>query len=483
MPAVALLSWPLIALGIFFALGPGRGMIWTLLVGFLFLPEEYGFDLPALPPYEKYSVISLSLVLGILLTRKREEEPPELIDPLVRTVISVLIGTLFLGMAATVFDNPDPIVRGGRFQSGHGIRELINFTSDTLILMIPFFLGRRWLADPEIHKEFLRAIVILAVIYSLAVIFERRMSPRLNRWLYGLEMDAWRQHLRGGGFRAMVFLNHGLVIGYFYLCAVLAAVGLSRASTGNARIAYGFAAVWLFITLFLSRNTGALFLAILFAPALAMFSRRMLLSTMTAVAFLFMFYPAAQQAHLIPNQRIVALVENLSAERAESIQFRFLNEEGLLARALEKPVFGWGGWGRNRVVDEIGRDISTPDGIWIIRLGQFGWVGYISYFGLLTLPLVLLWRRRTIPMATLTLAMITSANMVYLLPNSTLGVLAWMVAGTTVGFLQYGRKKETAETPSAEPAPQDPTLRRSVYSRFPTGPAQQATAYRRNLSR
>lgn len=480
MPAVALLSWPLIAVGIFAALGPARGLVWTLLIGFLFLPEDFAFDLPALPAYDKYSVISLSLVLGILVAQRHEKSVPELVDPLVRNVITLLIIVLFAGMAITVFDNTEPLMRSGRYQPGHSIRGLVSFMSDTLIVMVPFFLARRWLADPETHAEFLRAIVILAMLYSLLVLFERRMSPQLNRWFYGLEGDAWLQHIRGGGFRAMVFVGHGLVVGYFYMVAVLAAVGMARGTTGERRIIYSLCAFWLLIVLYLSRNMGATVLALVFVPALAIFSRRMLLWIATAVCFLFMFYPAAQQAHLIPNQGLVNLVLKVSAERAESIEFRFDNEEGLLARALEKPVFGWGGWGRSRVINEYGRDTSVTDGIWIIRLGQFGWVGYFSYFGLMTLPLVFLWRRKVIPPATMALAMITTANIIYLIPNSTLGVLAWMIVGTTAGFLQYGRTENMAKAVETG----GPGARRgTVYSRFPTGPSRRSSDYRRELGR
>ena len=35
-----------------------------------------------------------------------------------------------------------------------------------------------------------------------------------------------------------------------------------------------------------------------------------------------------------------------------------------------QPVWGWGGWGRSRVVDEqSGRDTTPTDGMWIIYLG------------------------------------------------------------------------------------------------------------------
>ena len=61
----------------------------------------------------------------------------------------------------------------------------------------------------------------------------------------------------------------------------------------------------------------------------------------------------------------------------------------MLAHAAEKPLFGWGGYGRNHVYDmATGRMLTIADGAWIISLGIYGWVGYIAEFGLLALPLV-----------------------------------------------------------------------------------------------
>ena len=37
--------------------------------------------------------------------------------------------------------------------------------------------------------------------------------------------------------------------------------------------------------------------------------------------------------------------------------------------ALDRPVFGWGGWGRSRLHDDQGRDVSVTDGLCIISAG------------------------------------------------------------------------------------------------------------------
>jgi hypothetical protein len=75
---------------------------------------------------------------------------------------------------------------------------------------------------------------------------------------------------------------------------------------------------------------------------------------------------------------VTFIAEHVSEERAESLQFRLDNEDILADRALQNPLFGWATWGKARVYDEEGRDISVTDGLWIIALGNHGLVGLVS---------------------------------------------------------------------------------------------------------
>src|SRR5262249_18346122 len=67
---------------------------------------------------------------------------------------------------------------------------------------------------------------------------------------------------------------------------------------------------------------------------------------------------------IFQGEGLVALVENVSTDRAASFNTRMFHEGRLLGKALERPVFGWGGWGRMRIYDERGKDTSLTDGFW-----------------------------------------------------------------------------------------------------------------------
>ncbi len=124
-------------------------------------------------------------------------------------------------------------------------------------------------------------------------------------------------------------------------------------------------------------------------------------------------------------------------QRAKSLAYRFENEDRLLARANERPIFGWGGWARNRVYDPVtGKDLATTDGRWTGVIGKRGWTGYIAEFGLLTWALLILaWRREgaRAPPAALFRGRVLCANLIDLLPNSGMTPVTWLVAGSLTG--------------------------------------------------
>jgi hypothetical protein len=94
------------------------------------------------------------------------------------------------------------------------------------------------------------------------------------------------------------------------------------------------------------------------------------------------------------GEDVVQIVtETISAERAESIAYRLRNENLLVEKALQRPAFGWGRWGRFFVTDRAGRPVSVPDGMWVIRLGSTGLVGLAALGLFIALPVLALLRR------------------------------------------------------------------------------------------
>ena len=463
-----LLIWPVVALILFAAMGREKGLIWAVILGYLILPEIISFKLPGLPDYNKNLAISLSILLGALFFGRKRSWPelPHAVRPEKDTFNLILKGLFLLSLVwvvVTVMDNRYPLIDADRVRIALGVRDIISGVSGKLIAAMPFFLAWRWLTAPRHHQEVLRVLVIMGLIYSVLAMYEMRMSPQINRTVYGYFPHAWLQHVRGGQFRPVVFLQHGLWLALFLLMASFAAFGLFRSlKDSQSRVLYLLAGLWILAVLFLSPNLGASILVI-FVPALLFVSRKAQARIVTAVAVIFLIFPAVRQNNLLPLDGVLWTIEKVAPARAASFAFRLENEDDMLARAAQKPISGWGGWGRWRVIDEKGRDTTVSDGLWIIVLGTYGWVGYLAYFGFLTLGLMAMSRvvrHREVDQATLTMGLIMSANLVYLVPNSSLGPVGWLLCGAVAAFV--GSKAVTTDT--IETPVQDSRTPR--YSRF-----------------
>ena len=85
------------------------------------------------------------------------------------------------------------------------------------------------MATPEAHVVLLKVLVIACLCYSLLALWEMRMSPRLNRQIYGfVTTHEFRQSVRGDAYRPLVFLNHGLWLAILFAMSSLGAMALWR---------------------------------------------------------------------------------------------------------------------------------------------------------------------------------------------------------------------------------------------------------------
>jgi hypothetical protein len=174
-------------------------------------------------------------------------------------------------------------------------------------------------------------------------------------------------------------------------------------------------------------------------PMLSFVGTKKQIRLAAVLALLVLFYPLFRGSPLFPRAEILdAAARYASQERAESLDYRFHNEQMLLDKALARPTFGWGGWARGHVYTEEGEDITVPDGEWIISLGTNGVIGFIVQFGMLILPIFVALRRhdRASPSERILLggfALLTGFRAFDLVPNSdmTLGLL---FAGTLAGL-------------------------------------------------
>lgn len=216
---------------------------------------------------------------------------------------------------------------------------------------------------------------------------------------------------------------------------------------------------------------GVVLFAIMFLPIILFAGPRFKGWVVLACAVLVLTYPVLRATDNIPVDRMVNYAALIQAERAQSLEYRFDNEKRLLDHAAKKPIAGWGYWNRNQVFDEItGRDLTVPDGYWIIVIGVMGWIGYICVFGLLTYPLFRLWslRKRYTTMVDVHivygLALMLAVNLLDLILNSTINYMTWALAGlllaSSTEIVQAGTNIETEVEGEPETASKPPLHKR-----------------------
>jgi hypothetical protein len=452
---LVLLAWPLVTVALFRTLPIERALVWSILGGYLVLPPVAAFDFPLVPPIDKYLVSTASAYAAcVVMLGQRVPLLPR--SPLGRALMLLFV----VSPAMTVLTNPDPLYFPMAVVPGLRVHDSIAVVVAQTIAVLPFFLARRFLATEAAQREILVALVAAGLAYSLPMLIEVRLSPQINTWVYGFFQHDFIQMMRYGGFRPIVFLPHGLWAAFFALMAVVAAVGLWRFGPPEQRGGYLAAAGYLGVVLVLCKSAAVLVYAAVLLPAVRLLSVRQQIRIAAALALVAVLYPLLRGADLVPVDWMVAQAE-VSPERAQSLGYRFDNEDALLARAAERPLFGWGSWGRNHLHDPVtGEIVSTTDGRWIIVIGTLGWCGYIVEFGLLALPLLMLGRATfgrhgaALAGSSGTLALLLACNMIDMLPNATLIPFTWLMAGALLGYAEALATRPTgAEAEPAEPAP------------------------------
>lgn len=450
--------WPLVAWSLWLRLDAARALIWTVLGGYLLLPPLVAFNLPLVPDLNKVSIPNLAALACVLfLLRDKLSFLPD------SWLGRGLIGLFILSPFATVLTNPDPL----RFQvaeiQGMRLYDSVAYVANQAIILLPFFLARRYLASAEALRAMLVALVLAGVAYSVPMLIEMRLSPQMNVWVYGFFQHDFFQTIRFGGYRPVVFLQHGLWVAFFALMCAVAAAVLFRHAPAEQRPKWLVVWGYLTVMLILCKSAGPVIYAIGLLPMVLVAPRRLQVLLGGLLALVVITYPALRGLHVVPLDQIVEAARGISTERADSLAFRVMNEELLLEKAEERPWFGWGGYGRGLIHDPVsGRIITIADGAWIILLGMFGWMGYVAEFGLTALPLLLLsheaLRRRAVPFSPYAAAVVLllAANMVDMLPNATHIPFTWLMAGALTGHaeaLARARRARQKAVPDAAAHP------------------------------
>jgi len=272
-----------------------------------------------------------------------------------------------------------------------GLSGVLEFT---LTWGVPYLLGRTYFQSPETVRMLAIGVFIGGLIYMPLCIWEIRMSPQLHRIVYGFHPTKFHMTWRLGGYRPVVFMQHGIALGLWMAVTSMMGIWLwrARAVKSLSGIPTAWLAMPLLVTTVLCRSLGGLALLALGLGVLLMIKLTRSGWPLLAFALIPPLYVGVRATGVWHPHVLVNIANRIDADRARSMQGRLDQEDVLTVKAWQRSVFGWGTYGRNRTLDDKGEWATRTDSLWIITFGQRGLVGLVSLGLLFVLPSFLLIR-------------------------------------------------------------------------------------------
>jgi hypothetical protein len=280
--------------------------------------------------------------------------------------------------------------------SPYGLYEGLGISLNQIVSWgIPYSIGRLYFPTTDGLNELAFAFVIAGLVYLPLVLLEVRFSPNLHYWIYGSHQHSFGQTRRLGGFRPMVFMQHGLAVALFMGTACLCGIYLWWKATLRPILSLPpiLIVISLIIGTLLCKSSYAIILTCLSSGILLMSGRlntKLLIIGLAIVAPTYLF----SRLFLGWDAQILRDVANSMGEEREGSLAVRLNSENALIKWVQPHLY----FGRARLEELMnapreawGRFI--PDGFWVIALGKYGLLGLVSSYCVMLAPVFVFLRR------------------------------------------------------------------------------------------
>tara|TARA_Y100000296_G_scaffold17968_2_gene21259 strand:- start:8657 stop:9958 length:1302 start_codon:yes stop_codon:yes gene_type:complete len=361
IPYLVLFSWPLIAILAYLKLDTVTATFVTIVGGYFILPLKVELDLPLLPPLDKESIPNISALISILILKKKKFHFFTQYRWL-KVVIGIVVAIPFIN----VFFNLSPIFNGAFWLPSLTPHDGFSNSLLAYLRILPFIIA---INITQSNKDVFRLFQLLVwslLMYAPLVLLELRLSPQLHNWVYGYHPHSFIQQVRDGGFRAVVFLGHGLLTSNIYLAGFIALSILYKAKVFFINQRVNLALLFLFfVFIILLKSVSAIIMALLCATMVFTLRNSLRFKASTIIVSFVVLYPYISYLGFIPYEIINDYLIRFNAERAQSLYFRFSNEAFLLDYLGNNFLIGNGG-------SRMMLYKTVVDGTWIIWTMSFG---------------------------------------------------------------------------------------------------------------
>lgn len=387
---IVLWSWVPITLLLFWKLPAARASAVCLIGGWLFLPTARFADelagvafpywiMPACLPSDywttKARVVGVALLLGVMAFDPgawRRFRPSFYDLPVLGWCLVPLASGLVNHLYLT--------------------ESLANLAYQTLAWGVPYLIGRLYFFDPAGLDLLAREVVAGGLAYLPLCAIEFVIGPKLYEILYGFHPYRTPGMVRYVGYRPVVFLEDGNVLGIWLAATALTAGWLWR--SGQLPKFWGMpgwlVALVLVVQAVVSQSAGALFLLFAGLAMVEVVRRVDRLWPLVVPGVVLLVLIAARAANLFDAKALATstslgrgLINTSVQLDRQSFGWRLRVEERTARVALERPLLGWGRWDWWRA----GPERERPWGLLSLVLGMYGVTGWLLLVGCFVAPI------------------------------------------------------------------------------------------------
>ena len=339
-----------------------RAVVALVLFGTLFLPN-YGYGVPLLRTFDKGTSTVFAMFLGLLIF-----DVTKLLNYRFHWIDIPMMVWCACPLASSISNDL------GVYD---GLAEAV---SNGTTWGLPYAIGRICIKNREGVRDLVVGMVIAGLVYVPFCVWEIQGGPFFHARLYGFYPHNYFEQLKRGGWRPSVFFMHGLWLCGFMAYSAICAVCLWR-SKSVPRIC-GIRIHWVVVaiagTLLKSSSNGAI--AIFGIASAVIFSGRYRRLACAVLIVIPIVYTSLRVTGLWSGENLVDFYGGKTGNAGYSLNVRLELENRIIERAMLRPAFGWGGYGRafQPIVTDDARGTWT-EAIWTKAIGERGLVGLWSW--------------------------------------------------------------------------------------------------------
>ncbi len=352
-------AWIPFVFVLFMVIPARRAVILSFVLAWMFLPMA-SYKVEGLPPYDKMNATSLAVLLATIVfqTQRLWQFRASWLDlPMLIYCLAPFISLQAYGspFATSVFWSLSAFFAWG----------------------FPYFIGRLYVRSLSDLNELVRMLIVCGVIYVPFCIFEIKMSPQLHKIFYGFFQESWHTTKRFGGWRPIVFMQTGLMVGTWMTSVTVLAFWTwrRRAMRPIWGVPMGAVTFILLVTAILCKSAGATLLMVVAIATLLITYRTkhgwVLLLLIASPGI----YAAGRITGILDGKWMIAGAGMVSQERADSIASRVGSEENFIRHALKRPLLGWGPGPQAMPTADERSGKAIWDALWIINCTKYGLLG------------------------------------------------------------------------------------------------------------